>query len=92
MPPLEPFANDTDFSVYSINRTIISVEILHKFCWAFPILIHNIVTCIPIARQQLGKHITEQAYARNNITSAAKQRTSEHASLTIEDVFSKWSV
>jgi hypothetical protein len=52
----------------------------------------NTVTCIPIARQQLGKHIPVEANARNNRTSIAKQRISKHASLTIEAVFSAWSV
>jgi hypothetical protein len=52
----------------------------------------NIATCIPIARQRLGKHIPAQAYARNNRTLIARQRISKHASLTREAVFSAWSV
>jgi hypothetical protein len=48
----------------------------------------SIMTYRPIARQRLGKHIPAQAYARNNRTSIAKQRTSQHASLTTEAVFS----
>jgi hypothetical protein len=40
--------------------------------------------CIPTARQRLGKHIPERANARNNI--------SKHASLTIDAVFSAWSM
>lgn len=51
-----------------------------------------IVTCIPIVRQWLHEHITAQANARNGRTSTARQRTSQHASLTIEAVFSAWSV
>jgi hypothetical protein len=50
------------------------------------------MTCIPIARQRLGKHIPAEANARNNRTSIAKQRISKHTSLTIEAVFSAWSV
>jgi hypothetical protein len=50
------------------------------------------VTCIPIARQRLGKHIPAEANARNNKTSIAGQRISKRASLTIEAVFSVWSV
>jgi hypothetical protein len=50
------------------------------------------VTCIPIARQRLGKHISAEANARNNRTSIARQRISKHASLAIEAVFSAWSV
>jgi hypothetical protein len=46
--------------------------------------------CIHIARQLLGKHIPEQAYAHNR-TSTARQRTRQHAPL-IEAVFSAWSV
>jgi hypothetical protein len=47
---------------------------------------------MPTARQRLGKHIPARAEARNNITSIARQRISEHAYLTIEAVFSAWSV
>jgi hypothetical protein len=54
--------------------------------------IQNTVTRIPIARQRLGKHILAQAYARSNRTFTARQRTSQHASLTIQAVFSAWSV
>jgi hypothetical protein len=50
------------------------------------------MTYTPTARQQLGKHIPEGANARNNRTSIARQRISKHASLTIEAVFSAWSV
>jgi hypothetical protein len=56
-----------------------------------PQSLHN-VTCIPIARQRLGKHNPAGANARDNRTSIAKQRISIHASLTIEVVFSAWSV
>jgi hypothetical protein len=57
------------------------IEILKKF-----------VTCIPIARQQPGKHIPARAKAPKNRTSIARQRISKHAFLTIEEVFSAWSV
>jgi hypothetical protein len=50
------------------------------------------MTCIPIAMQRLGKYIPAQAYVRNNRTSIAKKRSCKHASLTIEAVFSAWSV
>jgi hypothetical protein len=50
------------------------------------------VTCIPIAWQRLGKHILAEANARNNRTSIARQRISKHGSLTIEAVFSAWSL
>jgi hypothetical protein len=42
------------------------------------------MTCIPIARQRLGKHIPAEAYARNNRTSIARQRISKQAFSTIE--------
>jgi hypothetical protein len=51
-----------------------------------------IVTCIPIARQQLGTHIPARANARNNRTSVARQQISKHGSLTTEAVFSVGSV
>jgi hypothetical protein len=50
------------------------------------------VTHKPIARQRLGKHIPAGTNARNNKTSIARQRGSKHASITIEAVFSAWSV
>jgi hypothetical protein len=50
------------------------------------------VTYRPIARQRVGKHIPAGANARNNRTSIARQRISKHASITIETVFSAWSV
>jgi hypothetical protein len=46
----------------------------------------------PIARQRLGKHIPSGANAGDNRTSIARQRISKHASLTIEAMFSAWSV
>jgi hypothetical protein len=52
----------------------------------------NVVTCIHIARQNLGKHLSVEANSRNNRTSIAKQRISKHVSLTIETVFSAWSM
>jgi hypothetical protein len=51
----------------------------------------SIVMCIPIVRQVLCKHIPEEANARDNRMSIARQRISNQASLTIEDVFSAWS-
>jgi hypothetical protein len=50
------------------------------------------VLYIHSARQRLGKHIPAEANARNNKTSIAGQRLSKHASLTIEAVFSVWSL
>jgi hypothetical protein len=50
------------------------------------------VTDIPIARQRLDNHIPAEANAPNNSTSIARQRISKHFSLTIEAVFSSWSV
>jgi hypothetical protein len=50
------------------------------------------MTCKPIASQRLGKHIPAEANARNNKTSTATQGISKHSSLTIEVVFSVWSV
>jgi hypothetical protein len=52
----------------------------------------NIMTCIPNARQRLGKHIPAGANASNNRMATARQRISKHASLTIEAVCSAWSV
>jgi hypothetical protein len=52
----------------------------------------DIVTCIPIARQRLGKYIPAEANAINNRTSIARQRISKHAFLITEAVFSAWSV
>jgi hypothetical protein len=52
----------------------------------------HFVTCITIARQRLGKHIPSQANSLNNRTSIARQRSSKHASLTIEAVFAVGSV
>jgi hypothetical protein len=44
----------------------------------------NSVTSRPIARQRLGKHIPEEACARNNRTSTVRQRISKQAFSTIE--------
>jgi hypothetical protein len=52
----------------------------------------NIVTCIPIARQRLGKYIPAQANSCKNRTSIASQLVSKHNFLMIETVFSAWSV
>jgi hypothetical protein len=52
----------------------------------------NIVTYRPIARQRLGKHIPAGSNGPNIRTSIVRQRISKHTSLTIEAVFSAWSV
>jgi hypothetical protein len=52
----------------------------------------NTVTCIPIAKQRVCKHIPAEANACNNRASIPRQRTSKHASLTKEAVFSASSV
>jgi hypothetical protein len=56
------------------------------------ILLNNIVTYRPIARQRLSKQIPVGANARNSRISTARQRISKHTSITIEDVFSAWSM
>jgi hypothetical protein len=45
----------------------------------------KIVTCIPIARQRVGRHIPAEANTRNNRMSVARQRSCKHAFLTTED-------
>jgi hypothetical protein len=45
------------------------------------------MTCMPIARQRLGKNIPARANARKN-----RQGISKHASLTTEAVFSVGSM
>jgi hypothetical protein len=54
----------------------------------------NIVTCKPIARQQLDKHNPAQANTLNNKTPIARQRINKHTSLKIDCVFrgvrAKW--
>jgi hypothetical protein len=52
----------------------------------------NIATCIPIAKQRLGKHTPALANAHKKRTSIARQQISKHASLTIAAVFSVESV
>jgi hypothetical protein len=52
----------------------------------------NTVTYRSIARQRLGKNIPAGANASNNRTSTARERISKEASLTIEAVFSAWSL
>jgi hypothetical protein len=51
-----------------------------------------IVTCIPIARQRVGKHIPVEANARNNRLSIPMQRRCKHASLILQMVISVGSV
>jgi hypothetical protein len=53
---------------------------------------YDIVTCIPNAKQRLGKQILAEADTPKSRTSIAMQRISKHASLTIESMFSEWSV
>jgi hypothetical protein len=50
------------------------------------------VTYRSVARQRLCKHIPAGAKARNNRTSIGEQQISNHASLTIEALFSASSV
>jgi hypothetical protein len=72
-----------------------SPAILNPICPHIPWFLRiyfNIVTCILIARQRLGKYISARANARNSRTSIARQRISKYASLTIEAVFSAWFV
>jgi hypothetical protein len=52
----------------------------------------NILTCIPIAKQRLPKHIPAEANVRNNRTSIVRQRRGKHASSTIQAAFSLRSV
>jgi hypothetical protein len=52
----------------------------------------GILTYRPTARQRLGKHTPAETNTRNNRTPIARQRISKHMSLTIEAVFSAWSV
>jgi hypothetical protein len=58
----------------------------------FGIWWYNIATCIPSARQRLGKHIPAWANASKNRTSIARQRSSKYASLSTEAVYSLGSV
>jgi hypothetical protein len=44
----------------------------------------NIVTCRPVTRQRLDKHIPEEAYERNDRTSISIQRISQQAFSKIE--------
>jgi hypothetical protein len=53
---------------------------------------HIIVTCVPIARQRLGKHNPGRSNAHKNGTAIARQRISKHDSLIIKAVFSAWPV
>jgi hypothetical protein len=48
----------------------------------------RIVTCVPIARHRLGKHIPARANARKNRLSIARQPKSKQSSLTTVAVFS----
>jgi hypothetical protein len=74
--------------VYIHNMTIFRSPI----CYYVVRTLEHTVTCIPIARQRLGKHIPAETNKRNNRTSIARQWISKHASLRTEAVFSAWSV
>jgi hypothetical protein len=50
------------------------------------------VTRMLIARQRLGKHIPAGANACSNMIFIARQRINKCPSLTIEAVFSAWSM
>jgi hypothetical protein len=52
----------------------------------------HIVMLRPIARQRLSEHVPTLVSMPNNRTSIARQRISTNASLTIEAVFSAWSM
>jgi hypothetical protein len=52
---------------------------------------HN-VTCVPIARHRLDKHIPARVNAGKNRTSFTRQQINKHASLTVGVVFSVGSV
>jgi hypothetical protein len=67
---------------FRIKLLIFVAEMERVSCEARTEFLH-IVTCIPIARQQLGKHISAGANALNNRTSIARQRIGKHAFLTI---------
>jgi hypothetical protein len=56
-------------------------ELLHDVLW-YEIYI---VTCIPIARQRVGKHIPVTQALNIRRISIAMYRTSKHAFLTTED-------
>jgi hypothetical protein len=66
-----------------------SIVTVHR---VYFVSIDNIVTCIFIARQRLVKHTPQEANARDNRTHIARQRISKRASLTVEAVYSAWSV
>jgi hypothetical protein len=52
----------------------------------------DIVTCTPIARQRVAKHIPAEANARNSRTSIARQLRGKQALSTIQALFSVGSV
>jgi hypothetical protein len=79
---------------YDPNMKRVRINIIRALESCAGVIVKNyktIVTCIPITRQRLGKHIFHNAYKCNRRTIFARQRTSKHASLTIEAVFSVWS-
>jgi hypothetical protein len=80
-PPLNVTSGDCDTTyAYYMHYIFILSSWLHT------------VTSVPIARQRLCKHIPARANACENRTSIAGQRISKQAFLTIEAVFSAWSV
>jgi hypothetical protein len=50
------------------------------------------VTCIPIARQWVAKHIPAEENARKIKTAISRQRRGKYTLSTIHVVFSVWSV
>jgi hypothetical protein len=60
--------------------------------WLAVVDTNDTVTCIPIARPRLGKHIPTRANARDSRTYIARQQRGKHASSIIQAGFSVWSV
>jgi hypothetical protein len=75
-----PAKEHRNFLTYTVN----SFRIFPKLKTVYVHQLLNIVTHMPIARQWLGKHISN-AYALSNRTSIARKRTNKHAFLTTED-------
>jgi hypothetical protein len=66
--------------------------LLHSQTFHSSITFICIVTCTTIARQRVRKHVPAKANALNNRTSTARQRSCNHASLTIENSVSVGSL
>jgi hypothetical protein len=86
------FCTTRNTSINISTKPAVTVSPCYNFVSARRRNMKDIVTYIPIARQRLGKHSLAGANARNNRTSIARQLISKHACLTIEAVFSAWSV